>query len=377
MVADAGRLRTVSRLSLEYCQQLLNQLGKVGFDRECQQLVDVVDEENDFREYNEVFHIATVSEVIAGFKRNGATLHADRHGNLVIPDRWECGDGHDWGTTVNHPAVYAVFSRPDERFPFSDVHLGLIERCLPKYPRDRNAEAELVSPGRFSAIITQARKDFGLQDSQIKLSLMSHEASAALNSYLLDCPDETKVFFSKWKAAKGSGVPQIQNLLEIDHSKPHPFRVYPAGHAKAGQPIMGYTRFVLVVPDGQGELYTDNAGQLRVTAGTDERGFARARFEIPLYSHKHTGQDKKDDDWVDAARGILAQFALHAGERSLAERVEIALPKPLQLADAPTEVKRDVGWLLARAEAHHKAQQAIEAAEDLSNPVWNDWANSY
>jgi len=312
-------------VSLKYCEQLLNQLGKSGFDQECQQLVDVVDPNNDFTGYDEIYHVATVSEVIEGFKRQGAQLGRNADGSLRIPDRWESGDGLDWGTTPAHPSAYTLFARPDKRYPFDDLHLGLIEQTLPEYPYDLQVTPEAVSPGRVAARITERRAKQHIERGQIKMSLMSHEASAALNAFLLDCPDETKVFFAKWKAQVGSGVPAIQNLLEVDKSRPHPFRVYPKGHEKAGQPVMGYTRFLLVVADGQGELYVDGAGVLRVTGATSKEGFARARFEIPLYSHRHTGQAKIDDDWVDAARGCLAQFSLRAGSLTASEQVDRAI----------------------------------------------------
>ena len=87
----------------------------------------------------------------------------------------------------------------------------------------------------------------------------------------MDLPDELKTFFVKWKAKRGSGVPQIQNLLEVDPTKPHPFRKYPEGHPMVGQPIMGRPRMFFVVEDGQGELYVDGNGKLRVVGGHNSK----------------------------------------------------------------------------------------------------------
>lgn len=352
-------------VSLAYCEQLLNQFGKDGFDRECQQLVDVVDAEKDFREYNEIYHVSTLSEVIAGFKRNGASLPPRGY-----PDRWEVGEGLDIGTTPAHPCVYTAFTRPDQRFPFSDVHLGIIERCLPKYPLTIGVEPEKVSPRRIARAIRQSWRDVGISESH-HLSRMSHESSIAMNAFLLDVEDDDEqVFFAKWKAQKGSGVPAIQNLMEIDYSRPHPFRVYPAGHAQAGQPVMGYTRFILVVADGQGELYCDNAGFLRVKGAVDEHGFARARYEIPLYSHRNQGKSKIDDDWVDAARGILVDFILHAGELTHTERIEAATP---EFARLDTLRKQSPTGRLEMADQltyEHNRRAAIEKVEKQSRQVW-------
>src|SRR6185369_10029503 len=108
-------------------------------------------------------------------------------------------------------------------------------------------------PGRVAAAVKNTHRKFRLRDGQIEQSKMSHEASAAQSTLMLDLPDELQLFFKKWKAARGSGVPQIQNLMEIDRTKEHPFRKFPKGHPREGQPIMGRPRFYLVVEDGQGE----------------------------------------------------------------------------------------------------------------------------
>ena len=75
-----------------------------------------------------------------------------------------------------------------------------------------------------------------------------------------------------------------QNHMQVDHSRPHPFRRYPAGHPRAGEALMGYTRLLLVVADGQGELIYDAENDLlKVRPAADADGLARARWEIPKY----------------------------------------------------------------------------------------------
>jgi hypothetical protein len=77
---------------------------------------------------------------------------------------------------------------------------------------------------------------------------MSHEATAALNTYLNDMPPGYKLKFTKWKPDRLAGIAQLQNYLEIiDTHKPHPFRPQ----------LLGRPRFYLVVDDPQGELIPD------------------------------------------------------------------------------------------------------------------------
>jgi hypothetical protein len=73
---------------------------------------------------------------------------------------------------------------------------------------------------------------------------------------------------------------------------------------------MGEPRIFLIVPDEQGKLISDGSGKLFVAQPIDRKGFARARYEMPLYSQFNSGQHKTDDDFVDAFRGIMNKFGV-------------------------------------------------------------------
>jgi hypothetical protein len=309
-------------LPKEYCESILNQIGKDLFDRECQQEVWKVAEDKDFREWDEVYHIITQSEMERGFDK---VKLRDASG-FFIPNRWHVGRGFDWGSTRGHPSAVAYVTRPDKTCPLDDAHFVIREVIAPKFPFDPSQTSEVVSPGRVAHQVKVTEREFRIVDSQIEQSKMSHEASAAKNTLLLDLPQELTLFFNKWKAAKGSGVPQIQNMLEIDKKKEHPFRRYPEGHAHAGKPLMGRPRIFFVVADGQGELFCDGDGKLRVRGATDSAGLARARYEMPLYSHRNAGAKKIDDDFVDALRGLMSTFGVAAGALTDQEQVAAAVP---------------------------------------------------
>ena len=310
-------------LPKEYCESILNQIGKDLFDRESQQDVNKVAEDKDFREWDEVYHVITQSEMECGF-RNVQLRDAN---GFFIPSRWHVGRGLDFGTTRGHPSACAYVTRPDKTCPFDDAHFVFAEVVLPKFPFDPSLASEVVSPGRVAHAMKTRERQFRIQSSQIEQSKMSHEASAAKNTLMLDLPQELTTFFSKWKAAKGSGVPQIQNLLEIDRTKEHPFRVYPTGHPHAGKPLMGRPRIYFVVADKQGELFCDIDGKLRVRGATDATGLARCRYEMPLYSHRNQGSKKLDDDFVDGLRGLMSTFGVHADVLTEQEELIIATPE--------------------------------------------------
>lgn len=337
-------------LPVTYCESILNQIGKDLFDREGQQDVTKVGEDKDFREWNEIYHVITFAEMRAGFPN--VELH-DQNG-YFIPARWHVGEGLDWGSTRGHPSAVAHVTRPDQTCPHDDAHFVFGETILPKYPYDASLEAEVVSPGRVAHAIKRKHREMRISDKQVEQAKMSHEASAAKNTLMLDLPEELTLFFQKWKAAKGSGVPQIQNMLEIDRKKPHPFRKYPAGHPQEGQPIIGRPRIYFVVQDGQGELYCDIDNKLRVVGGKDSYGLARCRYEMPLYSHRNAGDKKINDDFVDALRGLMSTFGVDAGKLTHTELVQQAIPEKYR----PEVMKASTGTLTPEQELSYEFQLA-------------------
>lgn len=363
-------------IPLEYAESILNQIGKDLFDRESQQDVWKVAEDKDFREWDEIYHVITQSEMVAAFQ--GVNLR-DANG-FFVPSRWHVGRGFDWGSTPGHPSCLAYVTRPDKTCPFDDAHFVFAEVCMPLFPRDRSIAAEVVSPGRVAHAIKATEQRFRLREAQIEQSKMSHEASAAKNTLMLDLPQELTVFFNKWKAAKGSGVPQIQNLLEIDKNKPHPFRRYPVGHPHAGLPVMGRPRIYFVVADGQGELFCDTDGKLRVRGAVDSAGLARCRYEMPLYSHRNTGQKKLDDDFVDALRGLMSTFGVAAGALTEQEQIAAEMPDKYTfealLARSPhangLTPELEMAYQFQQAQAKQRAEaktQRMVSFDELGNPV--------
>ena len=350
-------------INLEYAQKLLNTFGKSLFDRECQQDVKTVEDDKDFREWDERYHIITYSE----FRKVMEGVWNDQRNCPQIPVRWNVGMGFDWGTTRGHPSSVAFVARPPEITPYSNLHFVFAEVVMPKFPLDAFETPEVVSPGRVAEAVQLTLKEWNVEESQVQMKLMSHEASAALNTMALDLKDDVKMFWGKWKAKKGSGVPQIQNLLEIDYTEPHPFRRYPAGHPKEGQPLMGKPRLYFVVEDSQGELWSDGTN-LYVRGAVNSKGFARARFEMPLYSHKNTGEDKIDDDFVDAFRGIMNIFGASADELTPLERrqKEITEKMPEYMANAETDEAKVARNLWMQKEWMN--QQKEEQRQSFRNP---------
>lgn len=377
-IGDGGERWKITRaepfdaaISVEYAESLLTLYGKDVFDRECQHDVMKVDLENDFTAYDEIYHIITYSEFADYFDERYHVVN-QYDGTLTIPTRWQVGRGLDWGTTPLHPSVCAFITKPDQTSPLADSHFLFAEVCLPPFPKSLTNESMIVSPGVVADAIRDTGNKWALQDGQIVKSEMSHEASAALNSMIQDLAEDRRVFFGKWKAQKGSGVPQIQNQLKIDKSQPHPFRKFPAGFTingvdVGGRAMMGRPRFYIVVPDDQGALFVDG-GRLCVNGAKDSKGMARTRYEIPLYSFRNSGQKKIDDDAVDAIRGLMSTFGVNADPETQSEKIDrrTEAVAPLELLEkiAETAPERYSTAFTQRAAIMNRIRVQVEAEDN-------------
>jgi hypothetical protein len=230
-------------------------------------------------------------------------------------------------TTREHPTACLNCARPSQLDSLSDCVFAYREIVMPEWtPRSlQSADYEVVSPGRVARAITEAEARHG---EQIKKARMSHEASAALATFLIDLPEEIKVFFTKWKPKKGAGVPQVQEVMSIDYTRAHPFRVYPQGHPQAGEKLMGRPRFLIIVADGQGELYVDGEGKLLVRQAVNHAGMIRLRAELPEYNQNR--QPKIFDDAVNALCGLASSFFVAADPLDAAEAYEETLPETIR-----------------------------------------------
>jgi len=361
-VIISGEATWPEGMSKERCQEMVDDMGISAFLAECQHKVDQVSGEKSFREYDEIYHVITWSEFAAFF----GDIARDLNGRPRIPARWKKERGLDWGTTVEHPSAVIFSTRPGVADPLKDCVFTFGEIIRPIWPPlDPHAEAELVSPGRVARAIKDFQRQHMINETEIK-GVMSHEASAALNTFLIDLPQEEKVFFSKWKARKGSGVPQIQEVLAIDRTKQHPFRRDPV----SGEPIMGRPRHYIVVADGQGELYYDAEEQLKVRQAVNEQGLARLRAEIPEFNEYATGAHKIFDDAVDGWRGEAAGFFVTSATQTREEMNEQKLRPEVQLP----AIQAETNELLQQAkiqsrDLHLKRMQAEQDRAAASRRV--------
>ncbi len=375
-------------------EKKLNDMGPAAFLSECQHVVDRPLPGALLREFDEVYHVITDSEFIEGYRKLGVLVRRDADGRAIMPDRFNIGRAEDVGTTVAHPNVTTWTARPSQVHPLKECVFTYRELVFPEWA-SKLVEPEPVSIKRISEEIHRLEKlgderyyvdDFQTEDlkrrgleeyiewvrfdkdrkaiplyNRIKRALISHEASSEVNTFAVDLPPELRLGWEKWNVKAGwlEGVAQLQNYLEIRPGMTHPFRNYPDGHPKAGEPLDGCPRYFLLVADGQGELYWAE-NRLKVKAAINASGLMRGRWEIPKYRLPENTQGveqakplKIDDDWVDTQRALALDFFPPSGPLSEAEKVQRALPATLRTEEIVKQDLNDddlaMAWLAQQA----------------------------
>jgi hypothetical protein len=154
---------------------------------------------------------------------------------------------------------------------------------------------------------------------------MSHERPEASAAYQKDY--QASLYFKPIDTREAKeGILHLQELLHIDHSQFHPFRIDPrtikaqplhnckiCGWEHSGLHLRGRPRALYVVADGQGELTIDQRGKLQAKPATDELGMPRTRFEYPKYRPAETSQGEEksapkiNDDIIDTDRALVGR----------------------------------------------------------------------
>jgi hypothetical protein len=327
---------------LRACQQMIDRDGLHAFLTECQQEVAGAEPGAIFREWDETFHVITWTEF--------ATLYGDAardtYGRPRIPAHWLLARGQDWGTTEAHPCATVWVARPGRGDRLTDSVFVYRELVVPEYPIPTTDDP--VTPKRVGMAIVEAERPWN-EASRMSVSLMSHEASTALNTYTLDMPPGYKLRFAKWKPDRRAGIAVLQNYMEINKDQPHPFRPR----------LMGRPRIYFIVDDEEGELYYDSEGRLCVTGAQTARGLARLRAEIPAYHYPQGASgneteypEKRFDDAIDPLRAIADVFFPRSAQMTDAEKFEATLPDRL----------KKEAMVAMTFEQRHQADQARQTA---------------
>jgi hypothetical protein len=271
-----------------------------------------------FSEWDEKYHVITWGEFAKFF--GASAIGNDKKPR--IPRHWYLGRGMDWGTTLDHPTAVIWVARPGAGEPLSDcvfVYRELV-RPLP-------GKEEPITPLRIGKQIFYLQAPYS-EESRFTMSIMSHEATSEMNALQLDMPTGMRLSFSKWEPNMTDGIGVLQNYLQIDPRRKHPFRPF----LEKGSP-----RIFFIASDDQGELIPNDFGGYHVKPATDDGGLARLRAEIPAYHYPKnaSGEERNKpypffNDAIDALRKLAANWFPPVAEKSGLELLEEKLPQNLK-----------------------------------------------
>lgn len=264
--------------------------------------------------FSEIHTVITMSEFRAYFERKGVRVPGEGGEYPRVPLGWTTARLNDRGATPGHRNAWLWAAGPRETDPLSDSIV-----CYREW---------LVPLGATYTEIAESVFEFEEEDGEgangrMLLSLNSHEAESERNNYEL----EHDLFLEPWETNYEVGIAQVGEFLTvIDKKKPNPFR----------PKIMGRTRLIILVADGQGELVTRENGEKGVVKGRDFLGMTNLRRQIGIYHYppeergKPVGKmrpRKIDDDVVDCLKALGVHWGgLHAPE-SAEERMRARLKK--------------------------------------------------
>ena len=325
---------TWSFFDLAACQKKVDEEGIESFLTERQHEVNRPLTGAIFGMWNEIYHVITDEEFAAGWRDlTGKDLEYSAQDRVIMPDNFRIARYQDVGTTKDHPNVTSWWNRPSEAHPLSDSVFCHREMVFPEIWWDSKAEFKDYSVGEIAEEIYEtemaADERDRINDSDC---FLSHEGSSEVLTYDRDIPPEHRINWNKWKGdyKKLHGVGIMKNFMRVNPAKEHPFRRYPAGHPQAGRKLMGCPRFFLIVKKGQGELYLDDNGQLRVRQPVDADGMRRARWEIPQYRLPQNASGEEADapkrirdDWISTAKAAAANLFPQPNPPTKAEATEI------------------------------------------------------
>lgn len=372
-----GGTPTWPDIDLVACQKFLDDSGRQAFQAEYQHDFSAAYRGAVFPEWDELYHVITWAEFVSFYGRIACGCKEEHPAHTIcknprIPQTWNLGRGMDWGTTQAHPCVNMWVARPAERDQLNDSVFVYRELCRPKFPPRAQEKAYLVNPRRIAEEILAFERRWE-ETERVTMSILSHEASATQNTFLdPDEPEFNRLRFIKHAAkTRMAGIPQIQNALQIDSAKSHPFRRHPV----TGETLMGKPRMFVIVANGQGELF-EQSGDWKVRPAIDEGGCARLRFEMPLYHYPQTADGdeknlplKKDDDAVDGLKHVAKAFFPRRAPKTAAERLEEQLPEAYRLENLhkATPEEWDARWINREA-----AIKEIEKRNQPKRPAYTE-----
>lgn len=309
-----------------------------------------------FPQWKELSHVIDAESFIELY----GEAATDDAGNFRIPKEWLLGMAMDVGYSEQHRWVVEWYARPSEGYELSDACFLYRSWVVPLgfTPREvAHKIFEFEAPHR--------------EHERMSMRLMSHEAVGEMWTFA----QQHALSFSQWDTSQGYnfGIPQLQNYLEVRRNYPHPFKEH----------ITGRSRFYAIARHSQ-TLYSKETGKWEVQPAVKDCRIhsydcdhALFRKEMPRYHFPESEKGKAvavmrpfkaEDDSIDPARAIFAQFCPPVNPMEDSIKRAKTLPKNVQ-----------TGYIQQQTDPSYKARLAMtrQFIEDSraadKGPDDNEW----
>lgn len=294
-----------------------------------------------FRQWQPLYSVITWSEFVMFYGEKAL----DEDGNPMIPADWLVSVAQDVGTTEDSRNVTTYGTRPNVRDKLNDSFF-LFHESMAQLGLAPDEIMEGLYEFEKMARITK----------RVTNRWLSHEASSEQLTY-----EKQGFDWEKWDTDYNAGLAQCRNYMRVvDLDKPNPFRA----HLKdaAGNPMMGRSRWYVIVEDKQGfPKWHEGMKKWVLPDPKNSAGFARARVEIQMYHipRSEAGKPVRQQrphhafcDAMDTWRGLSQELPPIVGLTD-EEKIDSMLPEHLRRSELAKLNEEDfaMAWMTRQLEA--------------------------
>lgn len=292
-----------------------------------------------FPQWNPLYSVITWSE----FAKFYGDRARDSKGNPCIPKDWLLSCFKDNGITKDHRDVTTWTARPSAGYKLQDT-IFLYRQFMAPVGSSVGDIAKVIKD--FEAPLEEWKRMVTRQNG--------HEGGSERLTF-----EEYDLDFEPWDTDLCAGIYQTRDYMQVIGDEPNPFRAWVTD--KEGRPLIGRSRWIVLVDDEQGFPYYDESiNKWLIEEPKDDRGFLRARLEAMIYHIPESEKGKPVrlqrplavfNDAMDTWRAAGASLP-PIGGFNRADLIDNALPRGLQrkalLQASPEEIA--MLWLTRQME---------------------------
>lgn len=170
---------------------------------------------------------------------------------------------------------------------------------------------------------------------------------------------------------EGAGVDLINFSMKIDPTVIDPFGRVEVDEFGRATPLMGMSRFYIIVKEDKLPYPNDNKPDLLHGSDLARYQFTEHRYlaaKLNALGEEERGQEKRNDDYVNGLQFFYMDHSIMARELTPQELAEIRMPPQQQLASILAETDAETrGHMMMAREVALKREAYARLTEQLGN----------